>query len=183
MGASPATVAMTRYQDASFRASGSRRSSGVWARGLSHELIGLVHSQWSFRCNFVHNRGKDGLREKDWSTLLQDMEAQFSLGRMGLDKEDQELFGISWSELWEKSGMEKIGWVEAVKAALMSRKPNQHRLPRRRSTSDLTSATSHPRGPMGPSNRSKTTNSHKYLISSAAIFPTNQVIDTNEVQL
>ena len=76
------------------------------------------------------------------------MEAQFSLGRMGLDKEDQGLFGISWSDLWTKSGVEKIGWVEAVKAARMSRKPNQQRLPRRRSTSDLTSATSHPNRPI-----------------------------------
>ena len=176
-------LAMTRYQDASFRASGSRRSSGLWACGISHELIGLVHSQWSLRCNFVHDRGKDGLREKERSTLLQDMEAQFSLGRLGLDKEDQGLFGISWSELWEKSGMEKIGWVEAVKAARMSWKPNQQRIPRRRSTSDLTSATSHPRRPMGPITRSKTTHSHKYLISSAAIFPPNQVMNTKEVQL
>ena len=93
---------MTRYQGSSFQNTGSWRSSRVWARGISHKLLGLVHSQWSFRCNFVHNRGKDGLREKERSTLLQDMEAQFSLGRMGLDKEDQGLFGISWSELWEK---------------------------------------------------------------------------------
>jgi hypothetical protein len=81
-------LAMTRYQEASFRDSGSRQSSGVWARGLSHEVIGLVHSQWSFRCNFVHDRGKDGLREKERSTLLQDMEAQFSLGCIGLDNKD-----------------------------------------------------------------------------------------------
>ena len=93
-------LAMTRYQESSFRNSGSRRSSGVWARGLSHELIGLVHSQWSFRCNFVHDRGKDGLREKERSTLLQDMEAQFSLGRMGLDKDDQ----VSLGSLGQTSG-------------------------------------------------------------------------------
>lgn len=176
-------LAMTLYQDASFRDSGSRRSSGVWARGLSHELIGLVHSQWLFRCNFVHDRGKDGLREKERSTLLQDMEAQFSLGRMGLDDEDQGLFGISWSELWEKSGMEKIGWVEAVKAARKSRTPKHNRLSRRHSSSDLTSAPSPPGRTLGPTTRSQTTPSHTYLTSSAAIFPPIQVMDTNEVQL
>ena len=123
------------------------------------------------------------LREKERSTLLKDMEAQFSLGRMGLDKEDQGLFGISWSELWKKSGMEKIGWVEAVKAARKSRKPNNHRLSCRHSTSDLASTPYHPGRPMGPTTRSKTTTSHTYLTSSAAIFPPIQVMDTNEVQL
>ena len=27
------------------------------------------------------------------------------------------LFGISWKELWQKSGLDKLGWLNAVKAA------------------------------------------------------------------
>ena len=47
-----------------------------------------------------------GLEENTWSKLLQDMEAQFSLGSVGVDEEDQGLFDISWEKLWDKSGMD-----------------------------------------------------------------------------
>ena len=110
-------TAWSSHQDAFYRDIGSRRSGHTWSKTLSHRLISLVHSQWLFRCSFVHDRGLDGLEEKTREKLFHDMEAQFNLGSVGLEEDDLGLFGISWKDLWQKSGLDKLGWLDAVKAA------------------------------------------------------------------
>ena len=74
----------------------------------------MVHSQWLFRCSFVHDRGLDGLDGKIRERLFHDMEAQFNLGSVGLEEEDMGLFGISWKALWQNSGLDKLGWLDPV---------------------------------------------------------------------
>ena len=70
------------------------------------------------QCSFVNNHcGLDGVEEKSGTKLFQDIEAQFSLEIIGINKDEHGLFGISLDKVWDKSGMAKIGWIDAVKAA------------------------------------------------------------------
>ena len=104
---------------------------------------------------------------------------------MGLDKEDQGIFGISWSELWKKSGMDKLGWVEAVKAARTPIKNQSSLPPHRFSADDLTASLIHPisRQSGSSATQSHTLNSTSTLMISLVIFPRNQIMDNHEDHL
>ena len=81
----------------------------------------MVHPQLMSHCSFVNNHcGLDGLEEKSGTKLFQDIEAQFSLEIIGINKDEHGLFGIYLDKVWDKSGMAKIGWIDAVKAARAS---------------------------------------------------------------
>ena len=81
----------------------------------------MVHPQLMSHCSFVNNhRGLDGLEEKSGTKLFQDIEAQFSLEIISINKDEHGLFGISLDKVWDKLGMAKIGWIDAVKAARAS---------------------------------------------------------------
>ena len=68
----------------------------------------------------MHDRGLNGLEEKERSNLLHNMESQFNLRTVGVNEEDRGLFGITWSALWDKSGLDKLGWIDVVHAARAS---------------------------------------------------------------
>ena len=87
-------TAWSSHQDEFYRDIGSRRSGHKWSTSLSHRLISLVHSQWLFCCSFVHDRGLDELDGTIRERLFHDMEAQFNLVSVGLEKDDMGLFGI-----------------------------------------------------------------------------------------
>jgi hypothetical protein len=71
----------------------------------------------TLHCSFVHDWGLNRLEGKTRETLFHDMEAQFNLGSVGLDDDDKGLFDISWRKLWQNSGLDKLGWLDAVRAA------------------------------------------------------------------
>ena len=112
------------------------------------------------------------------------MEAQFNLGSVGLEEIDMGLFGISMKALWKKSGLDKLGWLDAVKAARESSRLHRTaqanvRHSRRESAGNLLTAGAHPqrqRTASRTSHRPITRSTTRARSNSLGNIPTHQNI-------
>ena len=113
------------------------------------------------------------------------MEAQFNLGSVGLEEDDKGLFGISWKALWKKSGLDKLGWLDTVKAARGSSRRHRttqanDRDSRRDSTGNLLTAGEQPHRKRTASHTSQRPITRSFTLArsnSLGNIPTHQNMD------
>ena len=103
-----------------------RRSSSMFTAGdllttLISELLRITHRQWLYRNAVVHRPMDDGLTKEEQSQLFRDIVTQYNLGSAGLHDDDAYLLNVDLETLWQRDGIQKKYWLQAIKSARRAR--------------------------------------------------------------
>ena len=100
-----------------YRQSKSLKPVKSWGPQLVLKLLGIVRTQWLYRCEVVNKRDKDGLLKQEASLLRISIRNEYQLGDTGLLDEDKYLFSYDLSSILEWHIDKRKMWVHAVKVA------------------------------------------------------------------
>ncbi len=77
----------------------------------------MTHSQWIYRCVFVHDRTTGTLISSHKAELLKEINHQLTLGPKGLSEEDRFLLECNFDKITSTAGEQQEYWLLAIKAA------------------------------------------------------------------
>lgn len=101
-------------QQAYYHTHHSRRSGQGWAGQLVDHLLALTHSQWTTRCDILHERDNNGLRIREGVELETAISNQFRLGLEGLHPRDHHFISRGHSQVTDMHGQEKKAWLSGI---------------------------------------------------------------------
>jgi hypothetical protein len=101
-------------QQAHYHTHHSRRSGQGWAGQLVDHLLALTHSQWTTRCDTLHEQDNNGLRMREGAELETAISNQFRLGLEGLHPRDHHFISRGHSQVTDMHGQEKKAWLSGI---------------------------------------------------------------------
>ena len=107
-------------QEEHYRDIASRRTARRWAQNLVSSLLEMVHGQWKFRCDVVHERDAQGLKVAEGLELNAAITEQYDLGKKGLHHRDHHYFRRTLEEILALPALEKRQWAQTIHLARAS---------------------------------------------------------------
>jgi hypothetical protein len=108
---------ITYIQQQYIAVNGSRMSLNKWCTGLITRLLEIMHGQWLYRNNIVHDPVSGTIATANKEELLVEIERQRDLGNAGLLEEDKYLAEVNLEEMATSSGEQQHYWLLAIQTA------------------------------------------------------------------
>ena len=100
-----------RLQEDYYRKSQSLKTVKFWGPQLVLQLLGIVRTQWLYRCEVINKRDKDGLLKQEASLLRISIRNEYRIGDTGLLDEDKYLFSYDLSSISKWHIDKKKTWI------------------------------------------------------------------------